>query len=228
MCGRFGLWPDPQEVQSLFQLQEPLPLEPRYNIAPGQEILAIGQGSNQVRKASSLLWGLVPHWAKESKTGYKMINARAESLWSKPAYKAAARRRRCLIPASCFFEWKRKEQGAKQPYCIRPKNGDLFAFAGIWEHWEDSQSGQAINSCAIVTTHANEAVSELHDRMPVIVSPGDYEVWLDRRVEQSENLQGLLEPCPSGELEIYPVSTEVNSPKNDHPGVVEPEGDKDI
>ncbi len=228
MCGRFGLWPDPQEVQSHFQLQEPLPLGPRYNIAPGQEILAIGQDSNQVRKPSMLHWGLIPHWAKEAKTGYKMINARAESLWAKPAYKAAAKRRRCLIPASCFFEWKRKEQGAKQPYCIRPKNGELFAFAGIWEHWEDSQSGQVINSCAIVTTQANEAVSELHDRMPVIVSPADYDVWLDRRVEQPENLQDLLEPSPNGELAMYPVSTEVNSPKNDHPGVIEPEGDKDI
>ena len=137
MCGRFGLWANPKQIADHFQLQEPLPFVPRYNIAPSQEVLAVGQTREGQRKQTWLRWGLVPHWAKDEKVGYKMINARAESMFDKPAYRSAARKRRCLIPASCFFEWKRRGQGPNQPYCIRPRDDDLFAFAGIWERWEE-------------------------------------------------------------------------------------------
>jgi putative SOS response-associated peptidase YedK len=130
-----------------------------------------------------LRWGLVPHWANDEKVGYKMINARAETIFTKPAYKAAAKRHRCLIPASCFFEWKRTGEKKKQPYCIRPKDEGLFAFAGLWEHWQDKKSDKKIDSCTIVTTRANEAVAELHDRMPVIIGKDDFDLWLDRSMQ---------------------------------------------
>ncbi|MFO7801061.1 MAG: SOS response-associated peptidase [Desulfovermiculus sp.] len=222
MCGRFGLWADQQKIQDHFQIQEPLPFEPRYNIAPSQEILAIGQDENNIRKSAKLRWGLVPHWAKDTKTGYKMINARAETIWKKPAFRAAAKRRRCLIPASCFFEWKNKEKGSKQPYCIRPKHGDLFAFAALWEHWHDKETDEKIDSCTIVTTEANTAVSDLHDRMPVIIPLSGYNLWLDRTIEEPDELNHLIIPCPAEDLDIYPISKEVNNPKNDLESVVKP------
>ena len=221
MCGRFGLWSEPQDIQDHFQLQEPLPLEPRFNIAPSQEILTVGQDENGQRHPAWLRWGLIPHWSKDKQSGYRMINARAESLWSKPAFKSAALRRRCLVPASCFFEWKRSD-GSKQPYCIRPKGAALFAFAGIWERWADPETEERIFSCAIVTTPANEAVATLHDRMPAILSSSGFALWLDRNIQESADLQDLLYPCPSGWLELYPVSRRVNSPKNDSADVVQP------
>ena len=226
MCGRFGLWANPKQVADHFQLQEPLPFTTRYNIAPSQEILAVGQTREEKRKAAWLRWGLVPHWAKEQKIAYKMINARAETIFTKPAYKAAAKRHRCLIPASCFFEWQRKEVNKKQPYCIRPKNEDLFAFAGLWEHWEDQEASRKIDSCTIVTTRANEAVAELHDRMPVIIGIEDFDLWLDRSMQDSGKLQTLLEPVSSYELEMYPVGFEVNSPSNDSEDVIRKVGQK--
>ena len=149
-----------------------------------------------------------------------MINNRAETIFTKPAYKAAAKGHRCLIPASCFFEWKRTGEKKKQPYCIRPKDEGLFAFAGLWEHWEDQEAGQKIDSCTIVTSQANEAVAALHDRMPVIIGEADFDLWLDRSVEDPEQLQPLLEPISNQELELYPVGLEVNSPGNDSEKVI--------
>ncbi len=189
MCGRFGLWAEPQEVQDHFQLQEPLPLESRYNVSPSQEILAVGQDEGGQRHPAMLHWGLVPQWSKDRKSGYRMINARAESLWKKPAYKSAAKRRQCLVPASCFFEWKRTD-GSRQPYCIRPRNANLFAFAAIWEHWSDPETQEKLFSCAILTT--NEAVSYLHDRMPAILGASSYHLWLDRGIEQSPDKYTLM------------------------------------
>ncbi|MBS3777111.1 MAG: SOS response-associated peptidase [Bacteroidales bacterium] len=207
MCGRFGLWATPKQVVDHFQLQEPLPFALRYNIAPSQEVLAVGQTREGTRKAAWLRWGLVPHWAKDEKVGYKMINARAETMFTKPAYKSAAKRHRCLIPASCFFEWQRSYKGSKkQPYCIRPKDGGLFAFAGLWEHWQDEEAGKKIYSCTIITTRANEAVAELHDRMPVVIWKENFDLWLNRSVEDPEQLQPLLEP----------ISELLLKPRNEH------------
>ncbi len=222
MCGRYGLWTDPDQVAEHFQLQDAFSYTARYNIAPSQEILAIGQSLKGERKANMLRWGLVPFWSKDTRIGYKMINARAESIWTKPAYRVAARKQRCLIPASCFFEWRRKDEGNKQPYCIVPKKEKLFAFAGLWEHWEDQESGQKVNSCTIITTKANEAVQGLHDRMPVIILPDSYDLWLDRRVQDKDRLQPLLRPLPSELLNIYPVGFELNRPDNDSEEIIRP------
>ncbi len=222
MCGRFGLWAAPEQIKDHFNLQELRPLSTRYNIAPSQEILAVGKSAEGIRKATMLHWGLVPHWSKEAKSSYKMINARAESIFSKPAYRVAARKRRCLIPASCFFEWKRKVKGAKQPYCIRPKHDQLFAFAGLYEHWEDQKSGQKIDSCTIVTTRANDTVQELHDRMPVIILNEDYDLWLDKEIQEPDRLKPLLEPVPSQAMEIFEVDLKVNNPANDSEEVIIP------
>ncbi|MDZ7761704.1 MAG: SOS response-associated peptidase [Desulfovermiculus sp.] len=181
------LLPNPKKVADHFQLQELLPFTPRYNIAPSQEVLAVGQTREGIRKAVWLRWGLVPHWAKNEEADYKMINARAETMFTKSAYKAAAQRLRCLIPASCFFEWQRSDKGSKkQPYCIRPKDEGLFAFAGLWEHWQDEEAGKKIDYCTIFTTRANEALAELHDRMPVIIGKADFDLRLDRSVEYSK------------------------------------------
>ena len=222
MCGRFGLWASQKQVADHFQLQKPLPFSPRYNIAPSQEVLAVGQDREGRKKAAKLRWGLVPHWATDTSTGYKLINARAESLFSKPTFRIAVKKKRCLIPASCFFEWKPSGEGPKQPYCIRPNKEDLFAFAGIWERWENKATGQKIYSCSIVTTRANEAVKQLHDRMPVIISKDEYDLWLDRNTLDPESLKHLLEPISDHCLEIYKVGLEVNNPANDTEEVVKP------
>ena len=143
-------------------------------------------------------------------------------MFGKPAYRSAARKRGCLIPASCFFEWKKRRRGSKQPYCIRPRDVDLFAFAGIWERWEDKEAGQSINSCAIVTTRANEAVQDLHDRMPVIIEKESFGLWLDRSLQEPEALKHPLEQMASQELEIYQVGLAVNNLRNDSEEVVRP------
>ena len=222
MCGRFGLWASPRQVADHFQLQKQLPLTPRYNIAPSQEILAVGQDREGKRKAASLRWGLVPRWATDTSTGYKLINARAESIFTKPTFRAAAKKRRCLIPASCFFEWKRSEEGPKQPYCIMPKQGVLFSFAGLWETWENKATGQKIHSCSIVTTRANDAVQQLHDRMPVVITEDNYDLWLDRNLQDPDSLRHLLEPIPGQRLKIYKVGLEVNNPANDSEEIIKP------
>ncbi len=222
MCGRFALWTSPKKVATHFQAQLRLPFNTRYNIAPSQDILAVGQNQDGTRKATLLRWGLVPHWSKDAKSSYSMINARSESIFTKPAYRSAARKRRCLIPASCFFEWKRKVKWSKQPYCIRPKYAQLFAFAGLYEHWEDQESGQKIDSCTIVTTRANDTVQKLHDRMPVIILKEDYDLWLDKKIQEPDKLQPLLEPIPSEAMEIYEVNLKVNNPANDSEEVIHP------
>jgi putative SOS response-associated peptidase YedK len=151
-----------------------------------------------------------------------MINARAESIWTKPAYRVAARKQRCLIPASCFFEWQKKGENSKQPYCIRPKDNTLFSFAGIWETWREKDTGKTIFSCAIITTRANTALQNLHDRMPVIVTEKDYDLWLDRSEQPPEKLQHLLEPISSEHLAIYAVSQTINTPANDSAELIDP------
>jgi len=170
-----------------------------------------------------LRWGLVPFWAREQSTGSKMINARADTVFSKPAYKAAIRRRRCLIPASGFFEWKRGERG-KQPYLIRVRGAELFAMAGLWERWESSETGEVIESCAILTTRPNSVVGELHDRMPVVIAPESYALWIDPQVKSQEELVPLMVPYPEENTVIQRVSKEVNNPANDGPSVIQPSG----
>ncbi len=219
MCGRFYLDVDKEVLENHFSLESAPTCQARYNIAPSQTILAI-LSRDQHRETDSFRWGLIPFWAKDERIGYKTINARAETVAFKPAYRAAFKYRRCLIPASGFYEWKTEPEG-KQPYCLRPKNAPLFAFAGLYEHWED-KTGNTIDSCTIIVGAANSDVLPIHDRMPIIIDPLDYDAWLDPDTQDSEALKPLLVPWHEGEIEYYPVSKRVNNPKNDHADLLYP------
>ena len=223
MCGRFTLTTTVERLAGQFELaKEPPETTPSYNIAPTQEIAAVAADSEGERQMRLLHWGLIPRWSRDPEIGNRMINARAESVAEKPTFKAAFRRRRCLIPADGFYEWRRDGgSGPKQPYHIRLSGGAPYAFAGLWESWE--RDGQKIRSCTIITTEANELVADIHHRMPVILPPEDYSAWLDAESGEDE-LLSLLAPYPSGQMEAYPVSTHVNRPANDDSGCVESVG----
>ena len=173
MCGRYSLLPDRRQIARMFDV-DPLELDPRHNISPTQEVPIIRQDEAGNREMVMLRWGLIPHWAKEpSDLQARMINARSETVATKPAYRTAFKHRRCLVPAAGFYEWK-KEGSRKQPYFVRRKDGELMSFAGLWDRWE--RAGEAIESCAILTTDANQLVGGIRDRMPVILRPEDFEL----------------------------------------------------
>jgi putative SOS response-associated peptidase YedK len=221
MCGRFTMTVDPAQLQDTFPwLTVPEGMEPRYNIAPTQPVAVVP--NNDENRIEFFNWGLIPSWAKDPSIGNRMINARAETLAEKPAFRAAYRRRRCLVLADGFFEW-RKDPGkkVKQPMYIRLKTGEPFAFAGLWEIW-NSADGSQILSCTIITTEPNELVSDIHNRMPVILPREGYSAWLNPSEIQPADVGDLLRPYPSTELAAYPVSTIVNSPGNDSPACVVP------
>lgn len=221
MCGRFTLFDSSTSVAQGFGLTEVPSLSPRYNIAPSQEIAAVRiPPGGRAREFVLLRWGLVPSWAKDSSLGSRMINARAETAAEKPAFRSAIRRRRCLVPASGFYEWKR-ENGRKQPYFILLRAGKLFAFAGLWESWIDP-AGSAVETCALLTTAPNDLLRPIHDRMPVIVSPRDYDLWLSPEMVDVKDISVLFRPYPAGEMETFPVGTAVNNPKTDSPALIEP------
>lgn len=220
MCGRYTLSSTGEIVAELFRLTDIPELSPRYNIAPTQEVPAVlVDPSGNTRQCRMLRWGLIPSWAKDSTIGSRMINARAETVAEKPSFRSAFRRRRCLLVADGFYEWKKLERG-KQPYYIRLKDERPFAFAGLWEHWEGA-GGEVIESCTIVTTEPNKLVAGLHNRMPVIVSPDGHAAWLDPASASPDALRLLLRPYPPDEMTAYPVSTRVNSPANDVPECVD-------
>jgi putative SOS response-associated peptidase YedK len=213
VCGRFNLFAAPREVADLFALCDVPDLPARYNIAPSQMVATVELQSDRPGRVLTMMrWGLVPHWSKGDKPA-AFINARAESAAVKPAFRDSFRKRRCLIPASGFFEWA-KTGSAKQPYHFHQPGGSLFAFAGLWDRW----TGPAgpIQSCCILTTEANEVVRPLHDRMPVIMPPADFDKWLDSKADPA-GLEQLLRPLPANELQADAVSTLVNSPKNEGP-----------
>jgi putative SOS response-associated peptidase YedK len=221
MCGRFALTVDPVDMQAAFpEFIFPSQVAARYNVAPTQPILVLpNDGTN---KADFFVWGLIPSWAKDPAIGSRMINARAETLSEKPAYRSAYKYHRCLIFTSGFYEWQ-AQAGVKTklPHFIHLKTGEPFAFAGLWENWE-SPDGSNIRSATIITTEPNELMATLHNRMPVILPRSGYAQWLDPLPQQPSNLQELLVPFPSGDLEAFPVSTRVNSPVNDDPGCLLP------
>jgi putative SOS response-associated peptidase YedK len=219
MCGRFYLDVTAEDMLDYFYLPEAPQLVPQYNIAPSQQIAAIRSGING-REFVRFRWGLIPSWAKDRKFAYRTINARAETLEQKPAFRNAFRHRRCLIPASGFFEWQSTSQG-KQPYCITTKSGRPFAFAGLYEHWEDGR-GEAIDSCTIVVTEAEGIIATIHERMPVILSPGNFDAWLDTAITDPANLKPLLQPSEMDDIRLFPVSRSVNSPKHDTPLNIQP------
>ncbi len=226
MCGRFTLRAPASLVAEQFALLELPPFTPRFNIAPSQPVpvvrLAPGQPQPR-RELVWLRWGLIPGWAKDPAIGNRMINARAETVAEKPAYRAAFRRRRCLVAADGFYEWQPTGKG-KQPYFIRMRDDRPFAFAGLWESWEGPDSSQ-IDSCTLLTTEPNELLRPIHNRMPVILSGEDYRRWLDPAVEDPGQLAPLLRPYPSHEMTADPVSTFVNSPANEGPECIQPERD---
>lgn len=221
MCGRFTLTDPDQDLAVQFNLPQIPDMPPRYNIAPTQPVAAVRLAHNSdVRELAMLHWGLIPSWAKDPKMGSRMINARSETVAEKPSFRAAFRRRRCLIAADGFYEWQ-KVNGAKQPFFIRLREGQPFAFAGLWEYWKGSDD-LVIQSCTLLTTQPNELMRPLHNRMPVILSPKDYDLWLDPKVQQAEQLQPLLRAHPAEEMEAFPVSRFVNRPANDDPACIEP------
>lgn len=219
MCGRFALVTEKKILEMLYQLEIREDLRPRYNIAPSQDILALRRSPEDGnRELVSLKWGLVPFWAKDASIGNRMINARSETAAEKPSFRNAFKKRRLLIPASGFFEWK-KEGGARQPYYVYAKNNRPFSLAGLWERWDKGE--QPIESCTILTTEPNNLLVSLHDRMPVIIMPGDFEKWLDPLTASSE-LHQLLKPYPPGEMVLHPVSRQVNKSAHDSPELIEP------
>lgn len=218
MCGRFTLTDEAVQLQEFFEFEYNEEITPRYNISPGQNILTIV--SNGIKRiGQDMKWGLVPNWAKDEKIGYKMINARAETIEEKPSFKHAFQRRRCLILADGFYEWRRTEDG-KQPYRFVMKDRKPFAFAGIWETWTKGES--SLISCTIITTEANDVTRDVHERMPVILPAQTFETWLDPHFQQIRPLKELLDPYPAEEMEKYEVSRLVNSSRNEAKGLISP------
>jgi putative SOS response-associated peptidase YedK len=214
MCGRFTLTVSPEQLAETFAwLEIPTGIAPRYNIAPSQPVAVVANdGQNRL---DFFTWGLIPSWAKDPSMGSRMINARAETLVEKPAFRAAFRRRRCLILADGFFEWKQEPgRKSKTPMYIRLKSGRPFAFAGLWENW-NAPDGSHILSSTIITTAPNALVQSIHNRMPVILPSAAYPLWLATEELPTANLQALLQPYPADEMEAYPVSTLVNNPANE-------------
>lgn len=226
MCGRFYLDVPRDEFLAHYQLTDASTLPPRrYNITPSQDILAVRAIDGGERAVSLLHWGLIPSWSKDEKSRYSMINARAETVDSKPAYRAAFKRRRCLIPVSGFYEWQPRDH-YKQPYAITMKKQDdghasLFSLAGLWEHWE-SREGKLIESCSIVVTDANAVVRPIHERMPVILNPENYSAWLDPENHDTEQLKNMLTPYPASAMKAYPVSRRMNDPSHDEVDCIKP------
>jgi putative SOS response-associated peptidase YedK len=222
MCGRFTLHTPESRIREAFNLEQttPLGLKPRYNIAPSQQV-PIVRDTDTGREMATARWGLVPHWSKEPKTRYSTINARIESVAEKPAYRTPFKRQRCLIPADGFFEWK-VVNGQKIPHHIRMRDGDVFALAGLWDRWEGD--GESLESCSIIVMPANEVMKPLHERMPTIIAPAHYDLWLDSRVTDKVELMSYLNSTPSSQLVTYPISPWVNSPKHDDARCIEPAG----
>jgi putative SOS response-associated peptidase YedK len=223
MCGRYNLITDAEALVDFFEIEHTLfdlsALEPRYNIAPSQDV-PIVRDTGKGRELVLARWGLVPHWSKDAKPKYSTINARAETVAEKPTYREAFRRKRCLIPATGFYEWK-QTSGGKSPHHIHIPAQSVFAFAGLWDHWD--KEGAGFESCSIIVTSANETMQPIHDRMPVILNQAQYNIWLAADHFNRAQLESLLVPY-TGELKTYPVRRLVNSPKNDDPRCIEQTG----
>jgi len=224
MCGRYTLATAPEALARIFELDDLPELPARYNIAPVPAVrLVVEEGSGEARRRvlRLLRWGLVPFWAKDPGIGSRMINARAETVADKPAFRAAFRRRRCLVLADGFYEWQRVGRGAKQPFLIRLRDGGPFAFAGLWERWTGPE-GEPLESCTLLTTQPNALVAPIHNRMPVILDPSDYDAWLDPELQDPAALRPLLRAFPAERMTAHPVSQRVNNPRVDDPGCAAP------
>ena len=221
MCGRYVSTTTPAQLADYFSVDELVAedVTPNYNVAPTQTVLTVVERADH-RLLETCRWGLVPSWAKDPSVGNKMINARAETVATKPAYRRALAKRRCIVPADGFFEWKRAPDGKqRQPYFIHSADGRPLAFAGLWEWWPDPTrpEGEGLRSCAIVTTEANALVAPIHDRMPVVLPREAWDAWLDPDADDVEALSRLLVPIIPEGMEAYPVPPRVNSPRNNGP-----------
>ncbi len=224
MCGRYTLRVSPVELAEIFGALEPIEWTPRYNIAPTQAVAVVRPAAEgKGRELSRLKWGLIPSWSKDAKIGSSLINARAETVATKPAFRSAFQNRRCLIPVDGFYEWQAiPGRKVKQPYFISVRDVPVFAFAGLWERWTNPD-GLALETCTIITTEANDLMQAVHTRMPVILAAHDYGRWLDHDRQTSQNMLAMLQPYPSEGMQSIPVSTLVNSPRNDLPECVVPQ-----
>jgi putative SOS response-associated peptidase YedK len=222
MCGRFAFHSPRETLAQLFALGDRVPeLPARWNIAPGTDVPVVRVASDGARELVSLRWGLVPSWSKDRSIGQRLVNARAETLSEKPAFRTAFRRRRCLVPADGYYEW-RVVTGGKQPYFVHAASGRTFAMAALWEHWVDPADGKQVDTCVIVTREAAGLVSEIHTRMPVIVPESAYAAWLDPTSDPAALLAELVTGEPALRLDAYAVSRRVNSPRNEGAELVEP------
>jgi putative SOS response-associated peptidase YedK len=224
MCGRFVSATPPDQVAAYFEAEAPEALLPaRWNVAPTDDVYAV-LSDGTTRRVDAFHWGLVPRWAKEVKVGARMINARAEGLAGKGAFRSAFARRRCIIPADGFYEWQKLEgKKAKQPFYVHRPDGEPYALAGLWETWRgpDGTDDEVLRSCTIITTEASSAMAAIHDRMPVILPPDAWDTWLDREVDDLELLGRFLVPAPPELTVLRPISTKVNSVRNDGPDLTD-------
>jgi putative SOS response-associated peptidase YedK len=223
MCGRFTNKAKPEQIKTEFKVgaKNPDIYQPRFNIAPSQMIDVVFEPETE-RIISQLKWGLVPSWAKDSEIGNRMINARAETLTEKPSFREAFRSRRCIIPASGFYEWQKTNRGAKQPFYFYLKEKEVFGFAGLWESWIDKATGEELETCTIITTEANEVLKPVHERMPVILKAENYDEWLDAKEKNTVKLHKLLVPYPANEMSSHAVSRSVNIPDSDSEELIQP------
>jgi putative SOS response-associated peptidase YedK len=221
MCGRY-VSPEEAAMERAWHIgaRNNNPFRGLFNAAPTMRLPVYRVRVEHGPEVVPLHWGLIPSWAKDAKIGVRMINARAESVAEKPAFRAAFRGRRCLIPMMGFYEWQ-KVGGRKIPHYVHLLNAELFAAAGLYEYWSGRDSAEPIESYTIVTTEANEMMAKIHDRMPVILAKGDHDAWLDPKNENTIGLQKLLKPYPAEEMRAYPISPRVNNVRNDEPGLIE-------
>ena len=218
MCGRFGLFVTPEVLEEYFDLPSVVAApEPRYNLTPGQAVAAVREQDGR-RRLDALTWGLVPFWAKDATIGRRLINARLDGITQKPAFREAWTRRRCLIPASGFYEWSEPKDGRKRPHFIRSANEPLLALAGLWERWR-TPSGDKLETCVIVTTDANAELKQIHDRMPLLIPRDAQALWLDPGTGLDDVLP-LTQRSPT--LDVHPVSLAVNDPRNDDETLIAP------
>ncbi|MEQ1670164.1 MAG: SOS response-associated peptidase [Hyphomicrobium sp.] len=220
MCSRYSLTSPPQAVRKMFQCEGAEDFPPRYNIAPTDPALIVRHSLRHARELVLVRWGLIPPWVKDPREFATLINARSETVAEKPSFRGAIRHRRCIVPTDGFYEWTGRP-GAKQPHLIRLKRGTPFALAGLWEHWLGAD-GSELETMAILTTAANHDMAAIHDRMPVILNPPDYDRWLDCRPGTADHIGDLLKPLPDGEITTLAVNPKLNNPRAEGPELVEP------
>jgi putative SOS response-associated peptidase YedK len=221
VCGRFTQQRPTAELAAMFDAEPPPDeLLPTYNLAPTDEAAVVVERADR-RAIRAYRWGLIPSWAKDEKIASKMFNARAETLATSGAFRESFRKRRCIVPADAFYEWQR-QGGTRQPFLIRRSDGAPLALAGLWSGWHHPETEQVIRTFTIVTTTANRMLSSIHDRMPVVLAPQDWDLWLDPANHETEELTGLLQPSAGDELELFPVRPLVNNVRNNGPELIEP------